>query len=177
MTYCIRCGAKTESIIPPLDNRLRDVCPSCEYIHYVNPNNIVGVIASYEGKVLLCKRNTEPRMNYWTVPAGFMENGETLLEGAQREAMEEVGIQPLPSNLFMIYSVPHISQVHFYFHCKLKDTSTSMGDEINDIMFADCNEVPWEDLAFNSIKVLLEKFFEVGDEKAGDLFFNLSSVD
>ena len=116
-------------------------------------------------------------MNYWTVPAGFMENGETLLEGAQREAMEEVGIQPLPSNLFMIYSVPHISQVHFYFHCKLKDRSTAMGDEINDIMFADYNEVPWEDLAFNSIKVLLEKFFEVGDKKAGDLFFNLSSVD
>ena len=137
----------------------------------------MGVIASYEGKVLLCKRNTKPRMNYWTVPAGFMENGETLLEGAQREAMEEVGIQPLPSNLFMIYSVPHISQVHFYFHCKLKDRSTAMGDEINDIMFADCNEVPWEDLAFNSIKVLLEKFFEVGEEKAGNLFFNLSSVD
>ena len=175
MIYCIQCGAKTESIIPPLDNRLRDVCTNCKYIHYVNPNNIVGIVASHESKVLLCKRNTEPRMNYWTVPAGFMENGETLLEGAQREAKEEVGIEPVPSNLFMVYSVPHISQVHFYFHSKLKDQTTKIGDEINDVMFADYDEIPWDHLAFNSIRVLLEKFFEVGEEEAVNSFFNLSS--
>ena len=104
-----------------------------------------------------------------------MENGETLLEGAQREAYEEVGIEPMPSNLFMVYSVPHISQVHFYFYSKLKDQSTRIGDEINDVMFADHSEVPWDDLAFNSIRVLLEHFFKVGDEKAANSFFNLSS--
>ena len=177
MAHCIHCGTKTESIVPPLDNRHRDVCPGCDYIHYVNPNNIVGVIASFEGKVLLCKRNIEPQKNYWTVPAGFMENGETLLEGAQREAKEEAGIDPLPSNLFMAYSVPHISQVHFYFYCKLNTSSTVMGDEVNDIRFADYDETPWDDLAFNSIRVLLKKFFEVGEEKAADLFFNCSSND
>lgn len=177
MIYCIKCGTKTESIIPPLDNRLRDVCPNCNYIHYVNPNNIVGIIASYKGKVLLCKRNTEPRMNYWTVPAGFMENGETLLEGAQREAKEEVGIKPMPSNLFMVYSVPHISQVHFYFYSELKDSSTKIGEEINEVMFADYNEIPWDDLAFNSIRVLLKHFFKVGEEKAASSFFNLSSIE
>ena len=173
--YCTQCGTKTELLIPPLDNRMRNVCPACGYIHYVNPNNIVGVIATFNGKVLLCKRNTEPRKNYWTVPAGFMENGETLLEGAQREAYEEVGIEPMPSNLFMTYSVPHISQVHFYFYSKLKNQSTRIGDEINDVMFADQSEVPWDDLAFNSIRVLLEHFFKVGDEKAANSFFNLSS--
>ena len=115
----------------------------------------MGIIASYKGKVLLCKRNTEPRMNYWTVPAGFMENGETLLEGAQREAKEEVGIKPMPSNLFMVYSVPHISQVHFYFYSELKDSSTKIGEEINEVMFADYNEIPWDDLAFNSILSLI----------------------
>ena len=175
MVYCIKCGAKTESKVPPLDNRLRDVCLECGYIHYVNPNNIVGIIGSFEGKVLLCKRNTEPRKDYWTVPAGFMENGETLLEGAQREANEEVGIEPSQSNLFMVYSVPHISQVHFYFYSKLKDQSTRIGDEINDVMFADHSQVPWGDLAFNSIRVLLEHFFKVGEEKAANSFFNLSS--
>ena len=116
-------------------------------------------------------------MNYWTVPAGFMENGETLLEGAQREAFEEVGIKPQTSNLFMAYSVPHISQVHFYFHTKLKDDKTKIGEEINDVMFADHDEIPWNDLAFNSIRVLLKKFFEVGSDKASSSFFNYSSHD
>ena len=175
MAYCINCGAKTKSIIPPMDNRVREVCSVCSYVHYVNPNNIVGVIGSFEGKVLLCKRNTEPRKDYWTVPAGFMENGESLLEGAQREAKEEVGIEPVPSNLFMVYSVPHISQVHFYFYSKLKDQSTTIGDEINDVMFAAYKDIPWDDLAFKSIRVLLEHFFEVGEEKAANSFFNLTS--
>jgi ADP-ribose pyrophosphatase YjhB (NUDIX family) len=116
-------------------------------------------------------------MNYWTVPAGFMENGETLLEGAQREAKEEVGIKPMPSNLFMVYSVPHISQVHFYFYSELKDSSTKIGEEINEVMFADYNEIPWDDLAFNSIRVLLKHFFKVGEEKAASSFFNLSSIE
>ena len=158
-----------------MDNRVREVCSVCSYVHYVNPNNIVGVIGSFEGKVLLCKRNTEPRKDYWTVPAGFMENGESLLEGAQREAKEEVGIEPVPSNLFMVYSVPHISQVHFYFYSKLKDQSTTIGDEINDVMFAAYKDIPWDDLAFNSIRVLLEHFFKVGEEKSAHSFFNLSS--
>ena len=104
MIYCLVCGAKTRNIVPPMDNRARAVCTQCDYIHYENPKNIVGIIASFNNRVLLCKRNTEPRKNYWTVPAGFMENEETLLEGAQREAFEEVGIKPQTSNLFMAYS-------------------------------------------------------------------------
>lgn len=174
MNYCSKCGSKTQLIIPTLDNRPRDVCENCKFIHYQNPNNIVGIIASYDGKVLLCKRNTEPRKNYWTVPAGFMENGETLLEGAQREANEEVGIEPHPSNLFLVYSVPHISQVHFYFYCNLNTDYTNMGNEINDIMFCSQDEVPWDLIAFNSIKVLLKKFFEVGPKEASKSFFNFS---
>jgi len=106
-----------------------------------------------------------------------MENGETLLEGAQREAKEEVGIKPMPSNLFMVYSVPHISQVHFYFYSELKDSSTKIGEEINEVMFADYNEIPWDDLAFNSIRVLLKHFFKVGEKKAASSFFNLSSIE
>ena len=160
-----------------MDNRVRAVCTQCDYIHYENPKNIVGIIASYKKKILLCKRNTEPRKNYWTVPAGFMENEETLLEGAQREAYEEVGIEPQPSSLFMAYSVPHISQVHFYFYTKLKDNKTKIGEEINDVMFATYDEIPWDDLAFNSIRVLLKKFFEVGVEEASSSFFNYSSSD
>ena len=177
MIYCLVCGAKTRNTVPPMDNRVRAVCTQCDYIHYENPKNIVGIIASFNNRVLLCKRNTEPRKNYWTVPAGFMENEETLLEGAQREAFEEVGIKPQTSNLFMAYSVPHISQVHFYFHAKLKDDKTKIGEEINDVMFADHDEIPWNDLAFNSIRVLLKKFFEVGSDKASSSFFNYSSHD
>ena len=153
----------------------RYCCKDCGTIFYTNPNLVVGALCIRDNKILMAKRNINPRIGLWTLPGGFMENGETLLEGAQREAYEEVGIDPIPSNLFMIYSVPHISQVQFYFYSKLKNQSTRIGDEINDVMFADQSEVPWDDLAFNSIRVLLEHFFKVGDEKAANSFFNLSS--
>lgn len=174
MKFCSNCSNPMEQIIPDDDNRLRDVCTSCGYIDYQNPKNIVGVIASFNEKILLCKRNTEPRKNYWTVPAGFMENNESLMDGAKREAFEEVGIKDYDASLFMIYSVPHISQVHFYFYTELKNMNTNIGPEINKVDFFSFDEIPWDRIAFNSIAVLINKFFEIGSKNAKKQTFNLT---
>ena len=177
MKFCKHCANKMDFVIPSDDNLHRDVCHSCGYIDYENPKNIVGVLASINGEILLCKRNIEPRKNYWTVPAGFMENNESLVEGAKREAYEEVGIKDYDPSLFMIYSVPHISQVHIYFYTKLKNKITQMGPEINDIDFFSYKNIPWDEIAFKSISVLIKKFFDIGEENAKDKIFNLTFPD
>ena len=160
MIYCIQCGTKTESIIPPLDNRLRDVCPSCNYIHYVNPNNIVGIIASYKGKVLLCKRNTEPRMNYWTVPAGFMENGETSAAGAARETREEAAARATGLELYRIFDVPHISQVYLFYRCQIENDVFGVGPESLESALFNEEEIPWDELAFPVVREILQEFLD-----------------
>ena len=122
MKYCSLCGAPVELRIPPDDNRMRHVCTSCGEVHYQNPKLIVGAIPEWEDKVLLCRRAIEPRHGLWTLPAGFMENGETTAEAAARETLEEANARIAIGDLYSMYSLPFINQVHILFRAKLLET-------------------------------------------------------
>jgi ADP-ribose pyrophosphatase YjhB (NUDIX family) len=121
MKFCSNCGAAVTRKIPPGDSLPRDVCDACGTIHYTNPRMIVGCVPVWEDKVLLCKRAIEPRRGLWTVPAGFMENGETLDKGAARETLEEANARVEIGALYAVYNIPHVNQVYLLFLAKLLD--------------------------------------------------------
>ena len=119
MNYCNHCGARIERRIPEGDNRLREVCTACGYIHYQNPKIVAGCIAEWGDRILLCRRAIEPRYGLWTLPAGFMENGETALEAAVRETQEEANARVEVSGLFALLNLPHVSQVYMIFRAEV----------------------------------------------------------
>lgn len=159
MQFCSNCGSEVNLQIPQGDNRERSVCVSCETIHYVNPKLVVGCILTWEKKVLLCKRSIEPRLGYWTLPAGFMENGESTAEGAAREAYEEANATPVSLELFGVYSLPRISQVYMMFLGQLKDGYASAGEESLEVGLFEQKDIPWSELAFPVVSESLEQFF------------------
>ena len=147
--------------IPVDDNRERFVCDHCGYIHYQNPNNVCGAILTQGDRVLLCKRAIEPRYGLWTLPAGFMENEETVAEAAAREAMEEVNAQAGQLSLFGIFSMPYISQVYLMFHGELASSDISAGLESLEVGMFTRSQIPWDELAFPVVTHSLELFFEL----------------
>lgn len=162
MNYCSQCGEKVVSIIPPDDNRQRFVCNACGVIHYQNPNNVAGAILTWQGKVLLCKRAIEPRYGKWTLPAGFMENKETVHQAAARESIEEANANPGHLNLFGVFSMPYISQVHLMFSGPLLDDNVSAGIESLEVGLFSEGQIPWDELAFPVIGHSLKLFYEHG---------------
>ena len=129
MAYCLQCGHQAEQKIPEGDHNLRLVCPSCNYIHYENPKIICGALVIYEQKVLLCRRAIEPRYGYWTLPAGFMEIGETIAEGAARETVEEADAIAINPHLYCIYDIPDIGQIYVLYLTDLQDGKFGTGIE------------------------------------------------
>lgn len=160
MKYCSSCGSKVNLTIPEGDNRPRYVCPACETIHYQNPNMVTGCIPEWEDKILLCKRAIEPRLGLWTLPAGFMENGESNMEGAAREAMEEANAVMREMQLFSVFSIPHINQVYTMYRGVLHKGEASAGDESEDVRLVSKEEVPWEHIAFPVIRETLKLYYE-----------------
>jgi len=174
MNYCQSCGSTVNLSIPDGDNRERHVCTSCGEIHYQNPKIVAGCLPVWEDRVLLCKRAIEPRHGDWTLPAGFMENGETIEQAAMRESIEEANATLLNLRLYTIISLPHISQVYMLFLADLKDTDFSPGEEsLETKLFAE-EEIPWNSLAFKTIHFTLEHFFE--DRKNGVFPLHNSSI-
>ena len=159
MKYCSRCGADVERKVPGDDNRERWVCTRCDTVHYQNPIIVVGCIAEKNGKILLCKRAIEPRHGYWTVPAGFMELGESLAEGAARETLEEALAEIEIGHMFASIDVVDAGQVHVFFTGTLKG-SFGVGEESLDTRLFSEDEIPWDELAFRSGRYALEKYFE-----------------
>ena len=159
--HCRNCGAAVVYRLPDDgDTRERAVCPACDTIHYENPLNVVGTVPHFGDKVLLCKRNIEPAWGKWTLPAGFMELGETTAEGAARETDEEAGAQFEMEDLFTVLSVPRVGQVHLFFRARLLSDQFAPGHEtIEARLFAE-GEIPWEDIAFRTVKETLARFFE-----------------
>lgn len=159
MKYCSDCGGNVSRKVPHDDNRERAVCDDCGHVHYRNPLIVVGCIAERDGKVLLCKRAIEPRYGYWTVPAGFMELGETVAGGAARETLEEACATVELGHLFACVDVVDAGQVHLFY------TGTLVGDygvgeeTLEAGLFAE-HEIPWDDIAFQSGKFALRKYFE-----------------
>jgi ADP-ribose pyrophosphatase YjhB (NUDIX family) len=160
MRYCNQCGAEVIGKIPAGDNRLRYVCVSCEEIHYQNPKIVAGCIPEYEDKVLLCKRAIEPRYGYWTLPAGFMELEETSLEAALRETLEEANARVVISELYAVFNLPNVNQVYMMYRSQLLDLDFSAGEESLEVKLFAENEIPWDDIAFTTIKYTLKFFFQ-----------------
>jgi ADP-ribose pyrophosphatase YjhB (NUDIX family) len=163
MKFCSECAHPVTVAIPEGDNRPRYVCTECGTIHYQNPKMVIGSIPVWEQngelKVLLCKRAIEPRYGYWTLPAGFMENEETTGEAALRETEEEAGANVELGNLFTLLNVAHVHQVHLFYLARLLDLDYAAGIESLDVqMFAE-HEIPWDELAFPTIRTTLELFF------------------
>ena len=160
MNFCSSCGARVVLKVPPGDNRPRHVCDDCGNIHYFNPKMVVGAVPEWEGLVLLCLRAIEPRLGYWTLPAGFMEVGETMEEGASREAHEEANANLRIESLYTLFSIPHIDQVHVYFRATLLDRGFHAGEESLDVRLFREDEIPWDELAFPVVRKTLELWFE-----------------
>ena len=160
MEYCSNCGSRVETAIPDGDNRERHVCVQCNTIHYSNPKNVVGCLLEWQGKVLLCKRAIEPRYGYWTLPAGFMENNESTMEGAAREAFEEAHAVAEELRLFGVYNLPRISQVYLMFFGRLKDGYAASGEETLEVRLFDENEIPWDELAFPVVTESLQRYYD-----------------
>jgi len=146
--------------IPEGDTFPRLVCNDCGFIHYDNPKIVVGAICEWEDKILLCRRAIEPRLGYWTPPGGFMELDETTAEGAQREVWEEACARVEIGELIGIYEIPHISQVHMFFHARLTTAEFSAGPESQEVALFSEGEIPWDDLAFSSGTWAMRRFYD-----------------
>jgi ADP-ribose pyrophosphatase YjhB (NUDIX family) len=161
--------------IPEGDNLPRHVCIACGVIHYQNPKIVVGCIPEWEDKVLLCRRAIEPRHGLWTVPSGFMENAETLGQGAERETLEEANARVRMGNLYAIYSLPHINQVHVLFRAQLLDLDFKPGIESLEVRLFSEEEIPWDKLAFRVIREPLKRYFE--ERRQGEPGFHMGTIE
>lgn len=160
MKYCSECGNPVSVTVPPGDNRPRHVCGHCGTIHYQNPRMVVGALATWEGRILLCRRGIEPRHGYWTLPAGFMENGESMSEGAARETLEEACATIRIIEPYALVSVPHINQVQVIYRAELLSPHFAPGEESLEVKLFEESSIPWDELAFRSITLALKRYFE-----------------
>lgn len=175
MKFCSVCGSDNIDFrIPDGDSLPRYVCGVCGTIHYQNPKVVVGCLPEYEDRVLLCLRAIEPRRGFWTLPAGFLENGETVTAGAERETLEEANARVAVGDLYTMISLPHISQVYMMFRARLLDGEFGPGPESLDVRLFHEDEIPWEDLAFRTITRTLRTYFL--DRKKGSFVTRVSAL-
>jgi ADP-ribose pyrophosphatase YjhB (NUDIX family) len=168
-SYCRSCGRPTETRIPAGDSLPRQCCAHCGTIHYDNPKMVLGTLPVWEDKVLLCRRAIEPRYGMWTLPAGFMENNETTAEAAQRETDEEAGADIELLDIYTLISVPHISQIHGFYRARLRSPAFKPGEETLEAQLFAEEEIPWDELAFRTVKLTLQHYFS--DRKKGSYPF------
>ncbi|MFG6465796.1 NUDIX hydrolase [Roseateles sp. BYS87W] len=170
LQHCSTCGAAVQYRVPADDTRERAVCPACSAIHYQNPLNVVGTLPVWEadGRVLLCRRAIEPRHGLWTLPAGFMELGETCAEGAARETAEEAGADIEMGPLYALIDVVRVGQVHLFYRARLRSTTFDPGPESLEARLFSEDEVPWDEIAFRTTRETLQRYFE--DRRAGRPF-------
>ena len=170
MKYCSKCGSTNIQFkIPAGDNLRRYCCDDCKSIFYTNPNVVVGTLCKYEDKVLLCKRNIQPRLGLWTLPAGFLENGETLQQGAIRETKEETQAVPKIIAPYTAFSLTHISQVHFFYLANLGDEKFGPTSESSEVKLFTKDEIPWDEVAFPTVTKTLKYYFD--DVESGEFPF------
>lgn len=173
--HCKNCGTAVVYRVPDDgDTRERAVCPACDTIHYENPLNVVGTIPVMGDRVLLCKRNIEPRWGKWTLPAGFMELNESVSEGASRETIEEAGANFEIGELFAVMSVVRVGQVHLFYRAQLINEDFAPGHETIEARMFTEEEIPWDEIAFRTVREALRLYFE--DRKKGR-FGRIHTVD
>jgi len=172
--HCPSCGGQIQYQVPADDNRERACCTVCGSIHYENPINVVGTLPVWGDQVLLCRRAIEPRHGLWTLPAGFMELGETTAQGALRETDEEAGAQIELQNLYCVHNVVKVGQVHLFYRARLLSTEFNPGPETLEARLFHEHEIPWDEIAFHTVRETLQRFFE--DRRLGR-DFSLHSAD
>ena len=175
MKFCPNCASTLSLKIPADDSRERFVCDSCGTIHYQNPRNVVGSIPVYGEQVLLCRRAIAPRHGYWTLPAGFMELGESTAEGAGRETVEEAGAEFTMGPLLSVMSVPRVGQVHLYYLAELRHEEFNPGFETQEARMFLESEIPWDELAFRTVQETLKHYF--ADKKSGQFQVHSFNID
>lgn len=175
MKFCCHCGFQVKQAVPEGDDRLRYVCGRCSAIHYENPKIIAGCIPVFQERILLCRRAIEPRKGYWTLPAGFMELGETLVQAAQRETLEEAHAEVLIDDLYAIFNLPHISQVYVFFRGRMLNENFAAGLETLETRLFSEEEIPWPELSFETVKRSLQFFF--ADRKRGEFKIRIEDVE
>ena len=158
--HCTQCGATVSYQMPTTDNRMRAICDQCQHIHYDNPKLVVGCIPEWEdGRILLCRRAIQPKYGLWTLPAGFMENGETTAEAGQRETLEEANATVEVLHLYSLCNLPHANQVYLIFRAKLLNLNFSAGTESLEVELFTEQQIPWNELAFATIHLTLTQYF------------------
>ena len=172
--HCKACGGAVKYFVPADDNRERAVCTVCANVHYENPLNVVGTLPVWGDQVLLCRRNIEPRHGFWTLPAGFMELGETAAEGALRETIEEAGARVEMQGLYTVLNVVRVGQLHMFYRARLLDTDFAPGPETIEAQLFDEADVPWDELAFRTVRETLKRYFD--DRKRGQFDVHCADV-
>ncbi|MFY8015415.1 MAG: NUDIX hydrolase [Limnohabitans sp.] len=174
--FCRACGSAVLYRLPDDgDTKQRAVCTACNLVHYENPLNVVGTVPHFGERVLLCKRNIEPRKGKWTLPAGFMELGESTSEGAARETIEEAGALFNMGELLTVMSVPRVGQVHLYYLAELTSDQFNPGFETQEARLFLESEIPWEELAFRTVQETLKHYFE--DRQTGEFKVHAFNID
>lgn len=175
MKFCSHCGAPVTLKVPPGDTLPRHVCDACHMIHYQNPRLVVGCIAEWEDRILLCRRGIEPRYGMWTVPAGYMENGETTFDGAMRETLEEASARVEIGPLYALYNIPHINQVYILFRARLLHADVRAGAETLEARLFAEPEIPWDQIAFATVRKTLEQYYF--DRGKGEYRFHMGTIE
>lgn len=175
MKFCPDCGQPLEIRIPEGDHLPRHICSACSSVHYQNPKIIVGCVPEHDGRILLCRRAIEPRLGYWTIPAGFMENDETLQQGAARESLEEALAEVEIGSPLAIVHVLHAHQVHVMFRARLAEPRFGVGEESLEVGLYRPEEIPWPEIAFPSVQFALERYLD--DRQAGREELHFKAID
>ena len=172
--HCRTCGSPVQYGVPQDDNRERACCPACGTIHYENPLPVVGTLPVWGSQVLLCRRNIEPRFGLWTLPGGFLELGETTEQGAIRETTEEAGAEVELQGLFTLINVVRVGQVHFYDRARLLAPTFDPGPETIEAKLFEEEDIPWDELAFETVRTTLQRFFE--DRRSGQYSLHCGDI-
>jgi len=174
MNYCSNCGHPVHLGVPAGDDRNRYLCGHCGTIHYQNPKMVVGCIPEWEGKILLCRRSIEPRYGYWTLPAGYLENGETVADGARREAFEEARVRMAAMEPYALFNLAFVNQIYFMFRGPMAAPDVGAGDESLAVRLFTEEDIPWDDLAFTVMRETLTRYFQ--DRKQGGFSFHMGDI-
>ena len=164
MRFCPSCGGPIEQLVPPMDDRERHVCRACDTVHYVNPKIVVGSVCTLGDRLLLCRRAIPPSRGLWTIPAGYLENGETAEEGARREAWEEATAKITLEGLIAVYSIKRIDQVQLLYRAQLVSDQVAAGPESLEVALVDWADIPWAELAFPTVRWVLSHAAKIRDE-------------
>lgn len=174
MNFCSHCGARVALHVPHGDDRPRHICDTCGRIYYENPKLVVGCIPEWEDKILMCRRDIEPRKGKWTLPAGYLENGETVMDGARRETLEEAGAVVTELEPYLLFDIVHVNQIYLMFRARMQKPEFRTTAESAEVVLMRREEIPWDAIAFGAIESTLRHYF--ADRENGCFPFRIRQI-